>query len=464
MRGAADTVEEAVYQWCINSTDGPLTCMYGLDYEQLTAGGGGPPIFTITVAATDTNGGTTEANVVITVTNVPIELCVHLSLATVKALDPIHLVGNVAEAGGTTPIQISVDWGDGSGIETITVNPGSGGSIDLSHAYDFPRPLGGDYPVHVEAQFAGIPNSAVSTLLAANVIHQGQLRDSDLIGLPDAKKKILEQSAKVLDDANLAVADQRIRLLVIKNMYTHHVRLPGVEDRDRNFWVERDGPGEGPFVVKGGEPNVIAAVKALWAESTDPGHANRILCKKLLELIFIKAFIDYYEEEGDAGGLAWIARTVGNNVPSSVVGEFMDESAYENDAQLLPGDRVWFKNVLWDSDKHSPATVTIGPEFPTQAAVDFEKARRAKYIGEEGSNTIVLGRNSEGQPLVQELYGGKQVWTIPDKQNAFKQWETFIDAKNAWMTDPANNPEPNASDFVIRWMVSPKTPRSFKNA
>ena len=45
------------------ATDGTITCMYGLDYEQLTAGGGGPPIFTITVAATDTNGATSYADV-----------------------------------------------------------------------------------------------------------------------------------------------------------------------------------------------------------------------------------------------------------------------------------------------------------------------------------------------------------------------------------------------------------------
>ena len=263
---------------------------------------------------------------------------------------------------------------------------------------------------------------------------------SGLAALTPAQEGYIARAKEILEAAHLSNAEVRLRLAIIKAVFSSVV--VGIGDvRNPEYWEERGD--DGPFIPKHGK-FPTDAIKDIWHF---PG--GRVYCQKYSALILIKGYIDL-AEEAKAAGHASGARVLGalntlfmgkqipNELPHAGEGIFFTRLTKNTGpgfapSELLPGDQVWFKNPYY----HSMSPTTPGGDPPS--------------AGEEGSNVFYIGDG-----MVVSIYS-KQVKSIAQYQAGMMGWSTVTDT--AWLS--ARSLHPTASDFQIRAVRRPLDPARF---
>ncbi len=162
-----------------NKLMGQITLSHGLDYEQLTANDG-PPVVTFVVCADDTNGGTTEADVIITVTDMR-EMSFNLpENATVGTF-----IGDVRPAGYSLRVD-DLEYAIVGGNERGWIRVGNEGGLFVDGPLDFETAQTFSAKIEIANNLHdGDPNRYFETLMVT--VHVTNTTDDDQMSAGDTR-------------------------------------------------------------------------------------------------------------------------------------------------------------------------------------------------------------------------------------------------------------------------------------
>ena len=131
--------ETYTYAWEVKK-DGAAYTTGAADIFSFTPDDNG--LYEVSLSVTDADGDTGTTSATIVVTNVsPVLSNVAVTLATLNEGDGVTLRGSVSDAGSADAFALSIDWGDGSTPELVSLAAGST-SFNLNHTYADDNPTG----------------------------------------------------------------------------------------------------------------------------------------------------------------------------------------------------------------------------------------------------------------------------------------------------------------------------------
>ena len=222
----------------------------------------------------------------------------------------------------------------------------------------------------------------------------------ETLRLTRQERQILDNAARILRQSSLSDAEQQVRLNVVEAVLTGTVAVPdddNPEIRNPNLWTLT----ERGYVVAGGS-TAVETIADLWIVHDNDGvPVPRVWCYKYSSLVMAKAFIQYFQDTENDVGLAAVNDLIGHKVfPTDLPneGEGVLWKKRRGNANLLPGDQVWFENPYFDRGRalirqRAYENAISDGRSAVEAATMAEKAADIAAVGEEGSNVFYLGDN-----------------------------------------------------------------------
>ena len=112
-----------------------------------------------------------------------------------------------------------------------------------------------------------------------------------------------------------------------------------------------------------GSSTAVEAITDLWIVHDNDGvPVPRIWCYKYSSLVMAKAYIQYFQDTGNNAGLAAMNDLIGhkvfpNDLPNE--GEGVLWKSRSGNANLLPGDQVWFGNPHFGRGRASDQAASL---------------------------------------------------------------------------------------------------------
>lgn len=213
-------------------------------------------------------------------------------------------------------------------------------------------------------------------------------------------QRILDNAKSILRTSSLSDAERHVRLNAVKAAMAGTVALPdddNPEVRNPTFWTLT----ERGYVVAGSS-TAVEAITDLWiVHDNDGAPVPRIWCRKYSALIMAKAYVQYFRDIGNHTGLAAMNDLIGHKVfpvdlPNE--GEGVLWKTRSSNADLLPGDQVWFENPYFRrgqeliKQRAYDEAINDG-KSAAEATTISQKTANDAAAGEEGSNVFFLGDN-----------------------------------------------------------------------
>jgi hypothetical protein len=222
----------------------------------------------------------------------------------------------------------------------------------------------------------------------------------EAVRLTRQERRILDDATGILNKAPLCDAERQVRLNVIEAVLTGTAAVPdddNPEVRNPNFWtLSEDG------YVAAEKSTAVEAIADLWVvHDNDEVPTPRIWCYKYSSLVMAKAYLQYFRDTENYAGLAAMNDLIGHRVfPGELPngGEGVLWTKRLGNANLLPGDQVWFNNPYFDRGRElirqrAYEEALRDGRSAAEAATLSEKAADSAAAGEEGSNVFYLGNN-----------------------------------------------------------------------
>ena len=220
------------------------------------------------------------------------------------------------------------------------------------------------------------------------------------VALTPEQQRILESARSTLKHTSLSSAEQQVRLCAVEAAISGTVVGPdddNPEVQNPKFWTLTE---EGYVVAA--NSTAVEAIDDLWTVHQDDGvPVPRIWCYKYALLIMARAYVQHFHNTHSDAGLAAMNSLIGHNViPGGVPngGEGVLWKTRRGNADLLPGDQVWFENPYFARGRELirqiayAEAVSDGRSAGQAAAIAEETADNAA-AGEQGSNVFFLGEN-----------------------------------------------------------------------
>ena len=237
-------------------------------------------------------------------------------------------------------------------------------------------------------------------LLAASQLSSAAEPPGRAVTLTPQQQQLLDDARSILVRSSLSGAQRQLRLNAIEALLSGTVAVPdddNPEVRNPSLWTESPAG----YVVA---PNHTAAeaISDLWIVHDNDGFPiPRIWCYKYSSLIMARAYVKYFQDTGNDGGLSAINRLIGHRIfPNDLTKpelELLWKCRAGSD-NLLPGDEVWFENSYFDRGRQlirrTAYQQAIREGKTAEEAVQLAaQAVESLAIGEEGSNVFYLGNN-----------------------------------------------------------------------
>jgi hypothetical protein len=243
-------------------------------------------------------------------------------------------------------------------------------------------------------------------LLAQEVISGPRLR-RETLRLTSHERRILDDAASILGKSSLSDAERQVRLNSVEAVLTGTVAVPdddNPEVRNPSFWTLSE---RGYVVAR--NSTAVEAITDLWTvHDNDGAPVPRIWCYKYSSLIMARAYIQHFQDTENNAGLAAMNGLIGHKVfPGDLPngGERILWKRRKGNADLLPGDQVWFENPYFDRGRElikqrAYEEAVHDGKSADEAATMAEKAADSAAAGEEGSNVFYLGNNQVARGAV----------------------------------------------------------------
>jgi hypothetical protein len=128
----------------------------------------------ITVSVADGAGGTVSGNTAVQVDDVaPSKVTLLPSATTINEGDSINLSGTFLDPGTKDTHTVTIDWGDGSSADTVSLGAGAlsfGGDGSVTHTYQAAPADGSSYPITVTVADEGGPSTQAVTHVAVQSV------------------------------------------------------------------------------------------------------------------------------------------------------------------------------------------------------------------------------------------------------------------------------------------------------